>query len=126
MVPMALSLGIKAARAGSIPARVSALELGLQTVAGKPTVLPPRHSYIGQASHRHQLARTKWASPFMPGRHSSASECVALEKVDGISLAFDTEGESSNSYSRSKAINVALRPCSHRPKSMSIVLLSHT
>jgi hypothetical protein len=105
MIPMAHGLGIQPPRAGGIPARVSAKEVGLETIRGKPAELPAGHVNIGQGHYSHRLQKTKWASPFLPGIHGSASECVAqyldhiwkhglviqIEELRGATLVCDCE-----------------------------------
>ena len=78
MIPTALGLGIKPPWVGGIPARVSIDELGLETTKGKPAELPAGHVYIGQGHYSHRLMKTKWASPFLPGIHGTASDCVGF------------------------------------------------
>ena len=103
MVPTALGLGIELPWAGGIPARVSVEELGLCTTGGNPAVLPAGHIYIGQGHYSHRLQRTKWASPFSPGIHGNAAECVSfyldhiwkqgladqVKKLQGMTLVCD-------------------------------------
>ena len=80
MIPTALGLGIKPPWAGGIPARISIEELDfrIKTTRGKPAELPAEHVYIGQGHHSHRLIRNKWASPFLPGIHGTASDCVGF------------------------------------------------
>ena len=97
MVPMALELGILLPHADGVLKRVKAFN--------KIKKLPLDHIYIGQGSSAHSVMPTKWSSPFSPGVHGSASECVALyldhiwkqglmdqiEELRGMTLVCDCE-----------------------------------
>ena len=94
MIPMALGLGIELPQAGGIPAHVAVKDLDgwnldgktqgstseedHDTTGGEPAELPAGHVYIGQGHRWHRLRRTKWASPFLPGVHGTASDCVGF------------------------------------------------
>ena len=90
MIPTALGLGISPPQADGIPIRRSVSELGLHTARRflhtKPAELPQNYIYIGQGHHSHRLKKTKWASPFLPGVHGTAVECVGLY-LDHLSKA---------------------------------------
>ena len=77
MLPMALALGLEVTRQ---PRQVALLNLPTRRR------MPPRlgvcltadEIYIGPGHHSHRQRTTKWASPFFPGQHGSAADCLAL------------------------------------------------
>ena len=78
MLPMALGLGIDPPHAGGIPVRRSTDEVHQHSPGGGSKDLPPDHVYVGQGRGPHELQRSKWASPFVPGSHGTATECVCF------------------------------------------------
>ena len=64
MAPLAITLGLTPAdpiEAARVPKRARVAE-----VLQQDGTLPPNHLYVGRGHHSHRLARTQWASPWMP------------------------------------------------------------
>ena len=72
MAPLALGLGLyppDPREAARIPRRAQVDDVILEK--GK---LPPNHVYVGQGRGSHRLAKTKWASPVIPGLNSQSND----------------------------------------------------
>ena len=73
MAPLALGLGLyppDPSEAARIPRRAQDPQVDL-IEKGK---LPPNHVYVGQGRGSHRLAKTKWASPVIPGLNSQSND----------------------------------------------------
>ena len=72
MVPLPLGLGLyppDPEEAARIPRRAQVEDVLLER--GR---LPPNHLYVGQGRGSHRLAKTKWASPVVPGLNSQSND----------------------------------------------------
>ena len=75
MIPMALAVGLdigeitKEESRGVIPSRHQINSKRGQTLAADEV-------YIGHGHHSHRQPTSKWASPFIPGQHGTAEDCL--------------------------------------------------
>lgn len=76
MTPLAISLGLRPLD----PHECSRLPIRAEVSAclSKDGSLPPRHIYVGQGSHRHRLATTKWQCPWIAGHNCTQDEWLPL------------------------------------------------
>ena len=76
MTPLAISLGLRPLdphECSRLPTRAE-----VSACLSKDGSLPPRHIYVGQGSHRHRLATTKWQCPWIAGHNCTQDEWLPL------------------------------------------------